>query len=90
MTIIPAFLVKLSLLHPVTADCPFVVVIIGIFTFDCKKFIILLQWAVRAGICEKNRLIIIDIWFSIIRIWRRVNCLGKLLYPFVNNWRRTR
>jgi len=36
-------------------------VVIGIFTFDCEQFIILLQWAVRAGICEKNRLTIIDI-----------------------------
>jgi hypothetical protein len=66
--IIPAFLVKLSLLHPVTADCPLVVVLIGIFTLDCKQFIILLQCAVRTGICEKNRLIIINIWFPIIRI----------------------
>lgn len=68
MTIIPAFLVTLSLLHRVAADCPFVVVVIGIFFFDCEQFIILLQWAVRAGICEKNRLSIIDIWFPIIRI----------------------
>jgi hypothetical protein len=70
MTIIMAFSVTLSLLHGVAADCPFVVVVvvIGIFFFDCEQFIILLQWAVRAGICEKNRLSIIDIWFPIIRI----------------------
>ena len=69
MIIVPVFLVTLSLLHRVAAECPLVVVVIGIFfTFDCEQFIILLQWAVRAGICEKNRLSIIDIWFPIIRI----------------------
>jgi hypothetical protein len=68
MTIVPVFLVTFSLLHLVAADCPLVVVVIGVFTFDCEQFIILLQWAVRAGICEKNRLSIIDIWFPIIRI----------------------
>jgi hypothetical protein len=68
MTIIPVvFLVMLSLLHLVAADYPFVVVIIGVFTFDCEQLVILLQWAVRAGICEKNRLSVIDIWFPIIR-----------------------
>ena len=78
MTIIRALLVTFSLLHPVAAGCPLAVVVIRIFTFDCKQFIILLQWAVRAGICQKNRLVIIDIWFPIIRSCRRVNCLGKL------------
>jgi hypothetical protein len=59
--IIRAFLVTLSLLHLVATHSPLVLVVVGIFTFDCKQFIILLQWAMRAGICEKNRLIIIDI-----------------------------
>lgn len=90
MTIIRVFLVRLSLFHPVAADCPLVVVVIGIFTFDCKQFLVLLQWAARAGICEKNRLIIIDIWFPKIRIWRRVNRLGKLLDSFVRIQRGTR
>lgn len=70
MTIFRAFLVALSLLDLVAADCPLFVVVIGIFTFDCEQLFILLQWAMRAGICEKNRLIIIDIWFPIIRILR--------------------
>jgi hypothetical protein len=53
MTIVPVFLVTLSLLHPVTNDHRLVVVlVIGIFLFDCKQFSILLQWAVCAGICE--------------------------------------
>jgi hypothetical protein len=53
-------------------------VAVGIFAFDCEQFIIMfLQWAVRAGICEKNGLIIINVWFPEIGIWRRVNCLGK-------------
>jgi hypothetical protein len=90
MIIIPVVFVSLSLLHSVAADCPPVVVLIGIFTFDCEQFIILLQRVVRAGICEKDRLIIIDIWLSIIRIWRGVNGIGKLLYSFVSSWRRTR
>jgi hypothetical protein len=90
MAIIRAVFVTLSLLRPVAADRPLVVVVIGIFTFDCEQFIILLQWAVRAGICKKNRLIIIDIWFPIFRIRRRVNCLGKLIYSFVSSRRRTR
>jgi len=68
MTIVRVFLVMLSLLHPVAADCPLVVVVIRIFTFDCEQCVILLQWAVRAGICEKNRLSIIDVWLPIIRI----------------------
>lgn len=33
----------------------------------------------RAGICEKNRLIIVYVCIAKIGIWRRVNCLGKLL-----------
>jgi len=41
----------------------------------------------RARICEKNRLAIIDVWFLVIRIWGRVDGLGELLDSFVSSWR---
>jgi len=41
-TIIPAFLVIHSMLHPLASDCSLVVVVvvIGIFAFDCEQFIV--------------------------------------------------
>ena len=77
LTIIRVFLVRFLLLRSVTSD-RHRLVLVWIF-FDHKQFVVLSQWAVRAGICEKNRLIIVYVCIAKIGIWRRVNCLGKLL-----------
>ena len=89
MTIVRVFLDRFFFLRSVTSDRRLVLLILIWMFFDYEQFIILLQWAVRAGICEENRLVIIDVCFPKIGIWRRVNRLGELLDSFVSGCSRT-
>ena len=52
-----------------------VVVAIDIFSLDCEQFLVLL---VRAGISEKDRLVIVDVGLPGSRIWCGMDRLRKL------------
>jgi hypothetical protein len=75
ISIVRVFVLTHSQLHMVTALHQ----LVGITAFDCEQLFILLRHAVRAGIREKYRLIIVHIWFPNTSIWVRVNCLCELL-----------
>ena len=53
----------------------FVLVAIDIFSLDCEQFLVLL---VRAGISEKDRLVIVDVGLPGNRIWCGMDRLRQL------------